>query len=83
MSPDHEPTACSCYLPEGWYGFCGWHLRKVTADDAARTPELANSVGVPIAVGPCHVYLAAAARRQADRQAASWADHHRAGRLRA
>lgn len=82
MSPD-EPTACSCYLPEGWYGFCGWHLRKVTADDAARIPQLANSVGVPLAVELCPGYQAVASRRQADRQAASWAGRYNPGRLRA
>lgn len=92
MSLSNEPmstpsSSCSCWLPAGWYGSGGWHMRPVTEQDAAALGELSwtlkNYIGTPLAVEQCPLYQAAALKAHAAKQTEAAASATRPGRLRA
>ena len=93
MSLSNEPmstpsSSCGCWLPAGWYGSGGWHLRTITQEDVESRGEegwvLKNYVGTPVAVEPCPAYRAVAQKQWNEGQAKRAAETvARPGRLRA
>ncbi len=79
-----DPCSCSCWMPAGWYSSGGWHLRRITQEEADADWMLKNYVGTPVAVEPCPAYQAVAQKSFAAERAKQAAETSgRVGRLRA